>query len=85
MTAKETIQIKLNRLQRPHRAVSRPRSLPPVLTLAAEGVIHFLLAAVLPNAVLMGNRAPFAVALVAASGSGLCGGCALLGATRPAP
>ena len=50
------------------------------VTLGAEAVIHFLLAAVLSGVSVPDGTAPFGVALVGAAGSGLCGAAALLGA-----
>ena len=47
---------------------------------AAECVIRFLLGAMLSGAEIFGGYAPFGLGLVAASGSGLDGFCALLGA-----
>ena len=46
----------------------------------AEVGIHLLLGAVLAGGVIFDGCAPFGVAMVAASGTGLCGGGALLGA-----
>lgn len=45
-----------------------------------EVAIHFLLAAVLSGGTVLGGCAPFGIAIVAASGAGLCGGASLLGA-----
>lgn len=42
--------------------------------------IHFLLSAVLAGGTLFGVASPFGVAMVGASGAGLCGGAALVGA-----
>ena len=80
MTARESIHAKLKYLNHPPRAARRAISSHSALALGAQGVIHLLLAAVLTNAIVMEDRAPFGVALVAASGSGLLGGSALLGA-----
>lgn len=52
----------------------------PAVQLTAEVGIHLLLGAVLAGGIIFDGCAPFAVALVAASGSGLCGAGALLGA-----
>ena len=52
----------------------------PAVQLAAEVGIHLLLGAVLAGGIVFEEYAPFGVALVAASGTGLCGGAALLGA-----
>ncbi|MBQ8851621.1 MAG: stage II sporulation protein E, partial [Oscillibacter sp.] len=48
--------------------------------LAAEVGIHLLLGAVLAGGVVFDGCAPFGIAMVAAAGTGLCGGGALLGA-----
>ena len=47
---------------------------------AVQGCIRMLLGAVLAGAVVLGDKAPFGVALTAASGGGILGGCAALGA-----
>ena len=52
----------------------------PAVQLGAELGIHLLLGAVLAGAVVFEDYAPFGVAMAAASGTGLCGGAALLGA-----
>lgn len=51
----------------------------PAVQLTAEVGIHLLLGAVLAGGVIFDGCAPFGVALVAASGCGLCGAGALLG------
>lgn len=43
--------------------------------------IHFFVSAVMSGALLFGMASPFGVAMVGASGSGFCGGAALLGAS----
>lgn len=53
----------------------------PALARWAEGGIRFLLGAVMAGGELFGGFAPFGVGLVACSGSGVDGLCALLGAT----
>ena len=53
----------------------------PALSGAAQGVSHFLLGAVLAGGRLLGTCAPFGVALVGGSGSGLCAAMALLGSS----
>lgn len=80
MTAKETIRTKLNRLRRQSRETGQVQLSASAVTLGAEAVIHFLLAAVLSGVSVPDGTAPFGVALVAAAGSGLCGGCAMMGA-----
>ena len=52
----------------------------PAVQLLAEVGIHLLLGAILAGGTILEDCAPFGVALVAASGTGLCGGAALLGA-----
>lgn len=52
----------------------------PALVRTAECAIRFLLGAMLSGAEIFGGYAPFGLGLVAASGSGLDGFCALLGA-----
>jgi len=52
----------------------------PAIQLLLEVGIHGLLAAVLSGGVVLGTCAPFGVAMVAASGTGLCGAAALVGA-----
>ena len=80
MTAMEQFKTRLIRLGRQSRQTGQVRLPTAAVALGVEAGIHFLLAAVLACAVLPGERAPFGVALVAASGSGVCGGAALLGA-----
>lgn len=53
----------------------------PALSGAAQGATHFLLGAVLAGGRLFGSFAPFGVALVGGSGSGLCAAMALLGSS----
>jgi len=79
MTAK-TIYTKLNKLRRPPQPAAKGKAAASALLLGAEAGIHFLLAAVLAGAVLFEDSAPFGAAFVAAAGSGLCGGAALVGA-----
>lgn len=60
------------------RRLKRPSA--KVLSGLSEGVIRFALGAVLSGADLPGGYAPFGVAFVGASGSGINGLCAVLGA-----
>ena len=53
----------------------------PALTGAAEGLIRFLLGAVLAGGEILGTGAPFGIGLVACSGSGPDGLCAMAGAS----
>jgi len=80
MTARDSIRAGLGRLRAQARRTGRVQVSASALALGAEAGIHFLLAAVLAGAVVLGGRAPFGVALVAAAGSGVCGGAALVGA-----
>lgn len=80
MTARENLKRKLTRLQQQSKETGQVQLPASAVTLGAEAAIHFLLAAVLSGSVLLGDCAPFGVALVAAAGSGLCGAAALLGA-----
>jgi len=52
----------------------------PVLTRWAEHAIRFLLGAVLAGGEILGGYAPFGIGMVACSGSGVDGLCALMGA-----
>ncbi len=78
MAAREDIQAKLGKLR--GAAVRTGRAGAPAAGLLAEVGIHALLGAVLSGAVIFGSCAPFGVAMVAASGTGLCGAGALVGA-----
>lgn len=80
MTAKKAIRTKLNQLRQQSRQTGQVKVSASALTLGAETGIHLLLAAVLAGSSIFQNSAPFGVALVGASGSGLKGGAALLGA-----
>lgn len=79
MTAK-TIYTKLCALRSRPRPAERGRTTASSpLVLLAEVGIHLLLAAVLAGTVVFQGRAPLGVAFVAAAGSGLFGGAALVG------
>jgi stage II sporulation protein E len=80
MTAKEQFKTKLTHLHPPSLETGPHPLQTASAALWTEAAIHFFLAAVLSGVVLLEECAPFGVALVAASGSGLCGGAALLGA-----
>jgi len=80
MTARQTVEKKLKTLRQQSRETGQIRLSTAALALAAEAGIHFLLGAVLAGAVVLEEAAPFGGAMVAASGSGLCGASALLGA-----
>ena len=82
MTAR-TIYTKLNGLKQQSGTAAKEKSSAEkgsALLLAAEAGIHLLLAAVLSGAAIWEGSAPFGVAFVGASGSGLYGGAALVGA-----
>lgn len=80
MTARENIRTKLTKLRQQSKETGQVQLSASAVTLGAEVAIHFLLAAVLAGALLLEDCAPFAVAMVGAAGSGLCGAAALLGA-----
>ncbi len=73
MTAKETIRAKLFKLRLRARQTGQVRLPASAVALWTQAGIHFLLAAVLSGAVLLGDCAPFGVAFVGAAGSGLWG------------
>lgn len=79
MTAKETIRAKLFKLRLRARQTGQVRLPASAVALWTQAGIHFLLAAVLSGAVLLGDCAPFGVAFVGAAGSGLWGMAALAG------
>ena len=80
MTARNTIHATLDKLRQQSRRTGQVRLPARALELALRAAIHLLLAAVLAGAVVFGDRAPFGLALVAASGPGLPGAAALAGA-----
>ena len=80
MTAKDTIQTRLRRLNWHAGGEAGLCLAPSALLRGAEALSHLLLAAVLAGASLWNGRAPFGVALVGAAGPGLMGGSALVGA-----
>lgn len=80
MTARKIIRAKLNQLRRQSHKTGQIKVSASVLVLWIRAGIHLLLAAVLSGATIFQNSAPFGVAMVGASGSGLCGGTALVGA-----
>ena len=80
MTARNTIHATLDKLRQQSRRTGQVRLPARALELALRAGIHLLLAAVLAGAVVFGDRAPFGLALVAASGPGLPGAAALAGA-----
>ncbi|MFQ9917524.1 MAG: hypothetical protein ACLRWQ_15070 [Flavonifractor plautii] len=80
MATKEKLKTKAARVREEARETGKVILRAPALVRAAECVIRFLLGAMLSGAEIFGGYAPFGLGLVAASGSGLDGFCALLGA-----
>ena len=80
MATKEKLKTKAARLREEARETGKVVFRAPVLVRTAECAIRFLLGALLAGAEIFGGYAPFALGLVGASGSGLDGFCALLGA-----
>lgn len=76
MTAKENLQVQLKRVCGDY---GEDLDFKLVLQVAQVG-IHFFISAILSGGVLFGVSSPFGVALVGASGAGLSGGAALVGA-----
>ena len=76
----ETIRSKLDKLRKRSARGETVSLDASALLRLADGGIHFLLAAVLSGAVIFGGYAPFGVAVVGASGSGVCAAAALAGA-----
>lgn len=81
MATKENFLARLTRVKT--RAAQAGQSVldTPMLSRTAEAGICFLLAAVLAGGEILGSYSPFALALVAASGSGIDAFCALAGAS----
>ena len=80
MATKEKLKTKAARVREEARETGKVILRAPALVRAAECVIRFLLGAMLSGAEIFGGYAPFGLGLVAASGSGLDGFCALVGA-----
>ena len=80
MASKETLKMRAARAGEELRQTGRLVVRAPLLVRFAECLIRLLLGALLAGAELFGGYAPFALSLTAASGSGLGGFCALLGA-----
>ena len=80
MAAREALYRKFVRLRGEAARAGQNGLSAPAVQLAAEVGIHLLLGAVLAGGIVFEDYAPFGVAMVAASGTGLCGGAALLGA-----
>ena len=80
MAAKSAWKVKAARIQEEMARTGKLVLRAPALVRTAEHCIRFLLGAVLSGAEIFGGYAPFGVAMVGASGSGLDGFFALLGA-----
>lgn len=80
MTAKKIIRAKLNQLRQQSQRTGQVRLSASALALGIKAGICLLLSAALSGAAIFQSSAPFGVALVGATGPGLCGGAALLGA-----
>ena len=80
MAAKEKLRARAARAGEEMQQTGRLVIRAPVLVRFAECAIRLLLGALLAGAGIFGGYAPFGVGLVAASGSGLDGFCALAGA-----
>ena len=80
MAAKNDLRTRAARVSEEMRETGRLVLRAPALVRCAECAMRFLLSAVLAGAELFGGYAPFGLGMVAASGSGLDGFSALLGA-----
>lgn len=80
MATREKLKTRAARAKEELRETGRLVLRAPALVQAAECIIRFLLGAMLAGAEIFGGYAPFGLALTAASGSGVGGFCALLGA-----
>lgn len=80
MATKDTLKTRAARAREEMRETGRLVLRAPVLVHTAECIIHFLLGAMLSGAEIFGGYTPFGLAMVGASGSGLDGFSALLGA-----
>lgn len=81
MAAKTELKVMAARAREEMTRTGRLVLRAPALVRAAEYVIRFALGAVLAGAELFGGSSPFGLAMVGASGSGLDGFSALLGAS----
>lgn len=81
MATKETFRTRLARVRADVVRTGQLVLEGPVLSGTAQGAIHFLLGAVLAGSKVFGSCAPFGVALVGGSGSGVFAAMALLGST----
>ena len=80
MATKEKWRTKAARMREEARETGKVILRAPALVRTAECAIRFLLGALLSGAEIFGGYAPFGLGLVAASGSGIDGFCALVGA-----
>lgn len=80
MAAREDFHTKLVKWRGTAARIGQTGLSAPAVRLLSEVGIHFMLGAVLAGAVVFDSFAPFGVAMVAASGTGLCGAGALVGA-----
>jgi len=80
MATKLRLKTRAARVREEMEATGRLVLRAPALVVFAQCAIRFLLAAVLAGTEIFGGYAPFGLALVGATGSGLEGFCALLGA-----
>lgn len=80
MATKEKLRTRAARLREEARETGKVVLRAPALVFGAECAIRALLGALLAGADIFGGYAPFGLGLVAASGSGLGGFCALAGA-----
>ena len=80
MATRQTWKTKAARMREEARETGKVVLRSAALVRTAECVIRFLLGALLAGAEIFGGYAPFGLGLVAASGSGIDGFCALLGA-----
>ena len=80
MATKEKLTTRAARLREEARETGKVVLRAPALVRTAECIIRFLLGALLAGAEIFDGYTPFGLGLVGASGSGLDGFCALLGA-----
>ncbi|MCI8478812.1 MAG: SpoIIE family protein phosphatase [Oscillospiraceae bacterium] len=80
MATRETLKTRAARAKEEMQETGKLVLRAPALVRTAEQIMRFLLGAMLAGAEIFGGYAPFGLSLAAASGSGLDGFCALLGA-----
>lgn len=78
MTAKQSVWETLNRFRK--KPLGKPVDLSALLRQGMESGVRLLISAVVSSVSVLGGQAPFGVAMAAASGPGLCGVAAVLGA-----